>query len=363
MRRRRHRGQRISLQAFRRSAWPLRLVAAALTVAALALLAATERGVRAHVAALDRHGGAVRDLGAAAQPSSRLYGYMVRVTGTPQVVELPLDADFGVQADTPVLIRHVAMFQWHEINVGYPLYEQDWVNHAVDSATFSDPRGRANPGPLPIPPRRFIAPRVRLDGFLLDAAIVDAIPGSASLTPDFGRLPPNLAATFHVFGDALASSTDPRAPRLGDLRIRWREVPLQPISVFARAEGDRLVPARPVTAGSGFVVQLGDRSLADLLPDVPDAPAWSWARRLLALLLTVAAVLLLTVPWPRLRRDPLFVIPAALAPLAALAGMEWLRLRTGLGVGLLLLAAAAAAAGWWRAHRIASTPVAVGAED
>lgn len=363
MKRRRRPGPGISLQSLRRSAWPQRVAALVLVVAALALLAATERGVRAHVAALDRHGGAVRDLGATAAPSSRLYGYMVRVTGTPQVVELPLDADFGVQADTPVLIRHVAMFQWHEINVGYPLYEQDWVDRAVDSATFTDPRGHANPGPLPIPPHRFVAPRVRLDGFLLDAAIVDAIPGSVPLTPDFGRLPPNLAATFHVVGGALVSSTDPRAPRLGDLRVRWREVPLQPVSVFARAEGDRLVPAQSVTAGTGFVVQLGDRSLADLLPDVPDAPTWPWARRVLTLLLTAAAVLLLTAPWPRLRRDPLFVPAAALAPPAALAGMEWLRLRTELGIGLLLLAAAAAAAGWWRARRIAAMPRAVDAGD
>lgn len=354
-RRRRHRDPRSSLLAFLRGAWPPRLAALLLGVGALVLLAATESGAGAHVAALDRHGGAVRDLGAAAAPSSRLYGYMVRVTGMPQVVELPLDADFGVQADTPVLIRHVAMFQWHEINVGYPLYEQDWVNHVVDSATFSDPRGHANPGPLPIPSRRFIAPRVRLDGFLLDPAIVDAIPGSVPLKPDFGRLPPNLAATFHIVGDALVSSADPQVPHLGDLRIRWREVPLQPISVFARAEGDRLLPARSVAAG-GFVVQLGDRSLADLLPDVPDAPAWPWAQRLLALLLTVAAVLLVAVPWPRLRRDPLFVIPAALAPLALLAGIEWLRLRTGLAVGVLLLAAVTATIAGWRVRHHATLP-------
>ena len=350
---RRRRDPHISLQAFLRGAGPPRLAALLLVLAALILLAATERGVGAHVAALDRHGGAVRDLGDAAAPSSRLYGYMVRVTGTPEVVELPLDADFGVQADTPVLIRHVAMFQWHEVNVGYPLYEQDWINHAVDSATFADPRGHANPGPLPIPPHRFIAPRVRLDGFVLDPVIVDAIPGSVPLTPDFGRLPPNLAASFHIVGDALVSSDDPRAPHLGDLRIRWRAVPLQPISVFARAEGDRLLPARSVAAG-GFVVQLGDRSLADLLPDVPDAPAWPWARRLLALLLTAAAVLLVAVPWPRLRRDPLFVIPAALVPLAALAGIEWLRLRPGLAAGLLLLAVAAALLAGWRVRHPAA---------
>lgn len=363
MKRRRRPDPRVSLQAFLRGTWPPRLAALLLLAIALTLLAATEHGVRAHIAALDRHGGAVRNLGSAGEPSSRLYGYMVRVTGTPQVVELPLDADFGVQADTPVLIRHVAMFQWHEIHVGYPLYEQDWVNRAVNSATFSDPRGHANPGPLPIPPRRFIAPRVRLDGFLLDAAIVDAIPGSVPLTPDFGRLPPNLAATFHVVGDALVSSADPQAPRLGDLRIRWREVPLQPISVFARAEGDRLLPAQSAAAGSGFVVQLGDRSLADLLPDVPDAPAWPWTRRLLALLLAVVAVRLLIAAWPRLHRDPLFVVAAALAPLMALAGMEWLRLRMGLGVSLLLLAGGAAVVGWWRVRSIASSPVAVDAED
>jgi len=356
MKRRRRPDPRVSLQAFLRGAWPSRLAALLLLAVALALLATVEHGVRAHVAALDRHGGAVRDLGSAAAPSSRLYGYMVRVTGTPQVVELPLDSDFGVQADTPVLIRHVAMFQWHEIHVGYPLYEQDWVNHAVNSATFNDPRGHANPGPLPIPPRRFIAPRVRLDGFLLDPAIVDAIPGSVPLAPDFGRLPPNLAATFHVVADALVSSADPQAPRLGDLRIRWREVPLQPISVFARAEGDRLLPAQSAAAGSGFVVQLGDRSLADLLPDVPDTPAWPWTRRLLALLLAVVAMRLLIAAWPRLHRDPLFVLAAALAPLTALAGIEWLRLRTGLGVGLLLLAVAAAVLAGWRVRHHATTP-------
>jgi len=47
--------------------------------------------------------------------------------------------------------------------------------------------------------------------------------------PNFSRLPANLAASFQPEGDGLGSAENPLEPRVGDLRIQWRELQLPPL--------------------------------------------------------------------------------------------------------------------------------------
>lgn len=322
---------------------------------ALALLAINERQVLAWQQAMARHGGTLLDAGADAQPAAGQYGHMLRVTGTPRMVTPTRDSQFNVQVETSQLLRKVEMFQWHEIRVGGQVhYDQDWVDHTVDSSKFALPRGHANPGVMPFPGARFVASDVRLGGYRLAAPIVRALPPVMHAVPvKLTQLPPNLAASFHDKDGVLTTAAAGETPHLGDLRVSWQAVAIKPVTVIARVEGDRLVPASSASSGQGFQVQLGNRSLGDVLPDLPPQPTSTWTWRLLTLLVAWAGAVLLWRAWQRRRVDVVAPLAVAVALYALVIGLVWIgfSLLTGVLAWVVAVVAAGAALYRWRQTR------------
>ena len=302
-----------------------RVAGAVLLLCALGLIAWNERRVMDYTAALNRHGSPVLDLGAAGRPGAGQYGSTTRVSGMPQVVDAPRDNEFNVRSDTPVLVRHVEMFQWREITVGGNThYEMDWVDHPIDATGFAKPAGHVNPGAFPIQGRQFEAGEVRLGNFRLATEIVRDFPGRISVPANDKGLPANLAATFTAHDGVLVTSSKPERPRLGDLRVSWEAIPLQEMTVLARIDGDTLVPGKPAQPGdNGFDVQVGERSLLDVLPAIPEPPVAVVAVRGVAYLLAIVGTLLLA--WGgRFGRDILFGAGVGIVAVSAVAGAMWL---------------------------------------
>ena len=285
----------------------------------------------------------VQDLGRHALPTGRLNGTWVRVVGIPEVIVAPRDPVFNQSADAVLLRRDVAMFQWQQVDVGYPVYELEWHAGRVDSSTFVQPTGHQNPL-LPVQPAAFVAPRVELDGFVLDPVLVERIPGREAL-PVADALPPNLVATFSVHDGDLYSG-NPMHPRLGDVRLGWRAVPPQEVTVLAPVEGNRL-------AGSpGASVQLGDRSLGDVLPQLPPRPIDAWLSRLVATLLAIGGVALISAT--RLKRvDGVIVVSCGVALMLVWPVLVWASYSLLFGgvLGLMLLGCLGAALWRWRRLR------------
>jgi hypothetical protein len=302
-----------------------KLAGAVLLLCGLGLIAWNERRVMDYTAALARHGAPVLDLGAAGRPGAGQYGSVTRVSGMPQVVDAPHDNEFNVRSDTPVLVRHVEMFQWREITVGGNThYEMDWVDRPIDATSFAKPAGHVNPGAFPVQGRQFEAGEVKLGNFRLSTEIVRDFPGRVAVAVDGKKLPPNLAATFTAHDGVLFTSSKPERPRLGDLRVSWEAVPLQDMTVLARIDGDVLVPGKPARPGdTGFDVQVGERSLLDVLPALPEPPMAPVAVRAVAYVLAILGALLLATGG-RFRRDILFAIGIGVVAVSAVAGAMWL---------------------------------------
>ncbi|WP_243039268.1 TMEM43 family protein [Dyella sedimenti] len=325
-----------------------RVLGALLLLGGAGLVAMTEQGLLDHRHAADRHGGQILDLGDAG-PSAGQHGYLVRVAGRVNVVEAPYDPEFGQRAQAPVLIRHVAMFQWREIRLGGDVhYEQDWVERPVDSRHFEHPAGHANPESFPIQGKQFDAGRVRVGGYTLSPTLLHALPGSEVLQPDMKSLPSNLAASFSLYDHYLTTSSHPDQPRLGDLRVSWETVPAQEVTVFAQINGDQLVPAAHATDGKGYDVQVGDRSLADVVPDVPQAPSFVWLRRVVALLLAMSGALLLLPERHRTHHDLLLAAGAGALLVGAVACALWLGTDMAAGGAWFGVALAGMALAVWR---------------
>jgi len=323
------------------------LVAGALLVlAGVALAALTEQGLIGFRSAAERHGGEVLDLGGNSRPQGTDQGYMVRVSGPVRVVEAPLDVQFNQQASTPVLMRHVEMFQWHAIEAGGPpVYEQDWEDHPVDSSRFAP--GHANPAGFPLQAQEFDAGRVDVGAFVLSRAIQRALPGNQAITPDLRRLPANLAASFSLYHGALVTSARPASPQLGDLRVSWSAVPAETVTVVAKLDGNRLVPAAGAADGKGFDVEVGDRPLLAIYPDLPVPPEFVWPRRVLALLLAMLGAGLLLSSRPR-RVDAVLAGGCGAFVVGAVAGVLWLGSDMGIASAWFGLAVLGALLVVWR---------------
>jgi len=320
-----------------------------LVLAGVALAALTEQGLIGFRGAAERHGGEILDLGGNGRPQAADQGYMVRVSGPVRVVEAPLDVQFNQQASTPVLMRHVEMFQWHEIKAGGPpVYEQDWEDHPVDSSHFAP--GHANPASFPLQAQEFDAGRVNVGAFVLSRAIQRALPGSQAVTPDLRRLPANLAASFSLHHDALVTSSRPASPQLGDLRVSWSAVPAETVTVVARLDGNRLVPVAGATDGKGFDVEVGDRPLLAIYPDLPVPPEFVWPRRVLALLLAMLGAGLLL--WRKgCVGVPSLAVTIGGSLVCAVCGILWLGARMEVAGAWLAVAAVGAAGAVWLSKR------------
>lgn len=329
----------------------LNVVGALLVLAGIGLVAVTARSLLNYRAVASLHGGEVIDLGTNARPQAGQHGYMARIVGTPEVVEAPHDPEFNLRVDTPVLVRHVEMFQWREVRFGSSVhYELDWVDRLLDASRFQEPRGHENPASFPLGGKQFDAGLVQMDGFRLGPVLLHALPGSQRVTPDSAVLPENLAASFTRYQDHLVTSARPGDPRLGDVRVSWSEVPLQQLTVVARLDGDRLVAASDAADGKGYVVQVGDVPVLDIFPDLPIPPEFVWTWRILAVLLASlgAFVLLAT---QRNQRDGLLALGLGSLVVGIVAGVLWLGDDMRTTCMWLALAALGAAVTGWRLRR------------
>ncbi|NII11565.1 TMEM43 family protein [Oleiagrimonas sp. C23AA] len=325
--------------------WMLPALGVIVLFIAGAVLAVNEQRVLGYRNAAAHHGGVVDDLGSTGHPGDAGNGRMVRVDGMPQIVQAPRDPQFNVSAEVTTLHRKVEMFQWRQVTVGGQThYELDWVDHPVDSSKFKQPQGHRNPGHFPFSAEHYLAPKVTLNGFSLTPAMVASLGGYIALKPDFDHLPPNLAASFQPVDGTLVTSSDPLSPRLGDLRVSWEGVPPQIITVVARTQGRSLVAADSADDGVGYQVQIGNRELGDILPDLPPAPRAPMLWRLLALMLAWVGGALVLLRWARPGPAMLGGLFVGGAALSALAGALWLGVQMRYGAFWLMVVALCAAA-------------------
>ena len=329
--------------------WML-LGASVAILAALSILASNESNVLAYRAAAIRHGGIVVTA-THSGPTAGNNGEMVLVSGTPRIVRPAFDRTFGIRARVPVMWRVTQMFQWREIDyAGSTDYELEWVDHPVDSSNFKHPAHHRNPSQMPFGSERFLAGEVRLDGFLLGPKLVLSMPGREDITPDFGDLRANLAASFRPYKGALVTSEDPGSPQLGDVRVSWQAAPLQTVTIIAQNQDGTLTPASGVEDGAGYQLQVGKLTVVDLQPDLPGQPYLPWLWRVLSLVLAVAGsfVLLRSAP---LKGDGLTpAIGIAITLVCGLAGVMWIPARFDIGVLLIGLALLALGVTAWRLY-------------
>lgn len=212
--------------------------------------------------------------------AARPVAAQVEPEGFPDPGAALVDDEFRVRTREFGLDRRVEMYQWRSLD---GRYERVWHGARIDSDGFA--AGHENPPRMLLENRRWWAAKPTLDGRPLAPEVVRALGEWRVLRPGFSRLPANLAASFQPEGEGLGTAENPLAPRIGDLRVSWRELVLPPLAgkVELRDGVWRLAPDAPTAAATG------NPATAQPAPLAPGAAQrlWPWIG---AALLLVAAV-------------------------------------------------------------------------
>jgi hypothetical protein len=158
-------------------------------------------------------------------------GRRVRVSGNLEVASAPRDAELGIHAQGAVLLRKVEMYQWLENCSGDDCrYATDWSERPVDSRRFRHPEAHDNPSPR-LTSAKVAGAGLKVGAYAVGADLVAAQVAGAEFPVRVAELPPNLAASFADAGGALYAGGDPAHPKVGELRISYRVVPLGPVAL------------------------------------------------------------------------------------------------------------------------------------
>jgi hypothetical protein len=215
---------------------PSRLLLIALAIAVVASAWINRQRIAAWVH--DHRNSAIAVATVAAEPSQSANEGRIRVAGRIEVASPPHDRELGITAaNAAVLWRKVEMYQWHEHCAGDACtYEAAWSEQSIDSHAFRHGAGHENPPPR-LKGARFAAEGIRVGTYAVAADLVVAQVPPIDLPVRAAELPPNLAVSFSDAGGALYAGGDPAHPKVGEIRVSYRAVPLADVELAGVRHG------------------------------------------------------------------------------------------------------------------------------
>lgn len=285
----------------------------------------------------------------AVQPGNE--GRLIHLFG-PTTTSGPLtDPEFRITAEGVLrLDRRVEMYQWHESSetrteksVGGGetttttyTYTKDWSSSPIASNAFARPRGHTNPS-MPYQGLTIDARNARLGAFTLGAGQIEQIDAFEPLPPDHSAAVP---AGFRWIDTVLYRGKTPDDPQVGDIRVSFKTVPNQTVSVVAAQIGSSLTGFQ---GERGYLVELtatGVHSAAAMFEKAKaDEAILTWILRAVGYVVMLIGVTLLV--------GPIVWLASVLPFLGSIASVASLGLAFLVATPLTLTIIAVA----WLAHR------------
>lgn len=229
-------------------------------------------------------------------PQAANQGELVHFSGEAIALEPVRDPLFGVTSDGLKLRRSVEMYQWEEDvdtetekNAGGSTtttktysYDKTWSSRPIDSSGF-ERSGHDNP---PFPSYRsetFVSEMVTVGDWILTSAFVGKIDRDRDL--DVGsdvlerarREDPAFQA--HDGGLYLGS---PGSASIGDVRVRFSEVPSTTVSIVGLQSGQEVVPYTAKVGGDIALVDYGTKTADEMFTRAKQGnAALTWGLRVL----------------------------------------------------------------------------------
>lgn len=332
-----------------------------MVLGSVALLIWNEGRAVEAIAALDAGAKAVVSISPdAAIPAND--GRLVHVTGPATAARLLKDPAFHVGGPGLLrLERRVEMYQWREeeeskteTSVGGKettrtdyRYSKRWSEEPIDSSAFKKPAGHVNP-PMPYRSQVTNAHPVKLGAFTLDASEVRQIDAFEPIASEDGGtdLPPG----FRWVGEQLVRGVSD-SPQVGDLRVSFRIVRAQTISVVALQSAGGLTPYHGSNGWDIDLVRVGVQGPEVMFQQAKaDENTFTWIMRGLGFVMMLVGIVLVASPLAWLASVLPFlegIVNAAAfglgliiaLPLTLLTiALSWLAFRPLIGGGLIVAA-------------------------
>ena len=207
-------------------------------------------------------------------------GKLVHVAGNLTPGGPATDPEFGMTSSGVRLVRTVEMYQWIEESESSSKkevggsekttttykYTRAWKDKPVESGKFKEPGGHRNPD-MVYQSRITLAPDIKLgvfetpDNLMRGFGTEEPMPAAANHLAAIRR---KLDKTVHVVDGKIYVGEKADQPRVGDYRIGFAEVPVQPASIIARQAGTNLEPYRTQAGGTVQLIAAGRVPAADM---------------------------------------------------------------------------------------------------
>jgi hypothetical protein len=287
------------------------------------------------------------------------------------------DELFGLSRDALVLKRKVEMYQWREkqeteerdkIGGGTErittyTYEKAWDDERIDSSRFEDTSHR-NPDSFPYDSERFVAENAMIGAYVANDAVISALKDEPLALDEAASFPEDFRL---IDGSTLYSGGDPDRPEIGDVRIRFSEVPYQIASLIAEPSGNDLVPWTSPAGTSILLVEPGQVDAATVIERAQSAnTTFGWIFRAGGVFALFIAFMMMFAPLstaagvlpPIGRLVGKFAALAALMMAVAIGGLtillSWIVVRPLYAIAIVVAIVAAIA--WWSRRRATPPP-------
>ncbi|MCC2097547.1 MAG: TMEM43 family protein [Hyphomicrobiales bacterium] len=233
-------------------------------------------------------------------------GKLVHVSGDTTASSPATDNEIGFSQKGLKLSRKVEMYQWKETKesktrdklgggqetVTTYRYSKEWSDRAVDSSRFRRSNGHQNPSFPSTQSRSFPVADAKLGAFRLDPALINGL-GSG----EHVDVPDTLKdAVVKKFGDkarvqsgTIYVGSNPSSPSVGDVRITYSLLPLQPISVVAKQTNGGFSSYTASNGRSILLSTTGTKDAAAMFKSAQDANSMlTWGLRVLGIVLMFA---------------------------------------------------------------------------
>ncbi len=149
-------------------------------------------------------------------------------------------------------------------------------------------------------PRNLVAPQVKLGAFAVPNSLLASFGSEEALAvgdEQAEAAQKRLDKPTAVVDGVLYIAKDPAQPSVGDYRITFTEVRLQPASIVAAQAGSGFGPYRTRAGGTVELIAAGAVPSADMFKAAEDENrTWTWIIRLIGVVLAFVGFALMTGP-------------------------------------------------------------------
>ena len=342
-----------------------------------------------------------RELGDISKLDPSKNGQLVHGVGPVATNDTLNDPVFGVSINAIRLERTVEFYQWMEQSksekkkklgggeetVTTYTYAPKWTSRPVDSSEFTDPQARtANKNIVLADLENFKtqATNVTFGAYRLPEFMINSLSGAISLNVNLSettiaKLNKDLALAaqeargeaqvpqddannmltqqtsaqmVHASGDTVLLGASPSTPRIGDVRVTFKETRPATVSILAKLNGNTFETYRASNGKTVSQLSMGTRSLENMYGAAHSSnAAMTWVLRVVGALFIITGLKLIVAPLAVIADViPLLgsIVGAGVGLVCTLLGLAWslviiaiawLRFRPLIGGGILALAA------------------------